>query len=118
MESRLQSALAEEQEKVATRKHLEQQTTAPDQSEVQELKRKQEHARFEEQAARKARDRAMEELERVRLREVGQKREEQVQVRLREMGVCCMGYQWIKQCDGYRCAGGSHFVSSGQLGLG
>ena len=117
-ESRLQHALTEEQEKLATRQHLEQQTTAPEESEVKELKLKQEHARLEEAAARKARDRAMEELERVRLRDVGQKREEQVQGRLREMGVCCMGYRWIKQCDGYRCAGGSHFVSNGQLGLG
>ena len=118
VESSLESALAEEQEKLAARQHLEQQATTQEQSEVQELKRKQEHARFEEGAARKAREMAMEELERVRLREVGQKREAQVQVRLREMGVCCMGYQWIKQCDGYRCAGGSHFVSNGQLGLG
>ena len=117
-ESRLQSALAEEQEKLAARQHLEQQATAPEQSEVQELKRKQEHARFEEVAARKAREMAMQELERVRLKEAGQKREEQVQVKLREMGVCCMGYQWIKQGDGYRCAGGSHFVGNGQLGLG
>ena len=118
LESRLQSALAEEQEKLAARQHLEEEATAPEQSEAQERIRKQEHARFEEDAARKAREMAMQELERVRLREVGQKREEQVQVRLREMGVCCMGYRWIKQCDGYRCAGGSHFVGNGQLGLG
>ncbi|RAK83097.1 AAA family ATPase [Aspergillus costaricaensis CBS 115574] len=45
------------------------------------------------------------------------KKEEEAQRKLREMGVCPMGYRWIPQATGYRCAGGSHFVSSAQLGL-
>lgn len=39
------------------------------------------------------------------------------QARLKTMGVCCMGFSWIRQATGYRCAGGSHFVSNAQLGL-
>ncbi|PYH64565.1 uncharacterized protein BO88DRAFT_419466 [Aspergillus vadensis CBS 113365] len=45
------------------------------------------------------------------------KKEEEAQRKLREMGVCPVGYCWIPQATGYRCAGGSHFVSSAQLGL-
>jgi SpoVK/Ycf46/Vps4 family AAA+-type ATPase len=52
-----------------------------------------------------------------RREEEKRKREEQAQRKLREMGVCVMGYQWIPQGGGYRCAGGSHYVSNGQLGL-
>jgi hypothetical protein len=36
---------------------------------------------------------------------------------LKDMGVCCMGYRWIKQHGGYRCTGGAHFVSDAQLGM-
>lgn len=118
-ESALESATAAERDKLTALKHLERaQARDRDEAEVQDLKRRQEHARLEERAARRAREKAMEELERMRLREVRQKREEQVQVRLRQMGVCSAGFQWIKQSAGYRCAGGSHFVSDGQLGLG
>lgn len=35
-------------------------------------------------------------------------REAQVQQKLIVMGVCFQGYRWIKQSNGYRCAGGSH----------
>ncbi|OJZ81129.1 hypothetical protein ASPFODRAFT_146329 [Aspergillus luchuensis CBS 106.47] len=45
------------------------------------------------------------------------KKEEEAQRKLREMGVCPVGYRWIPQASGYRCAGGSHFVTSAQLGL-
>lgn len=39
------------------------------------------------------------------------KEEESFKKKLAQMGVCPMGYQWIKQASGYRCAGGSHFVA-------
>lgn len=46
-----------------------------------------------------------------------QEQERKVQQRLRQMGLCVAGFRWIKQSGGYRCAGGSHFVSDSQLGL-
>jgi hypothetical protein len=43
------------------------------------------------------------------------RKEQAIQGKLRGMGVCVQGYQWIKQTGGYRCAGGSHWVSDAQL---
>jgi hypothetical protein len=40
-----------------------------------------------------------------------------VQERLKRMGVCCMGYTWHRQGAGWRCAGGSHYVSDAQVGV-
>ncbi|BAE61204.1 unnamed protein product [Aspergillus oryzae RIB40] len=61
------------------------------------------------------------ELERLRkLREEAEKqrcKEQEAQKKLRTMGVCCMGFRWIKQAQGYRCAGGSYYVSNAKLGL-
>lgn len=51
-----------------------------------------------------------------RLREKEQQ-EKQVQQKLRDMGVCPANFRWIKQTNGYRCAGGSHFISAKNLGL-
>ncbi|KAK4694124.1 stage V sporulation protein K, partial [Lecanoromycetidae sp. Uapishka_2] len=110
------SAKQFEQEQAEALKKL-QETKARDEAEAQELKRKEKEARMQEEAARLLREKAKAELERVRIQEVKQKREKQVQSKLREMGVCCMGYQWIKQVSGYRCAGGSHYISNGQLGI-
>ena len=115
-ESALAAAIAAQDEKQAAL--TQAQDAAEDEPDVQKLKQMRERARLEERDADAARRKAMEELEKVRVREVRQRREERVQVRLREMGVCCAGYRWIKQGDGYRCEGGSHFVSNGQLGLG
>lgn len=114
--SNVESAVAKEHEKHMALKQLEQ-TKAQDEADLQELKRKQEQARLEEQAARMAHEKAMEALEKIRLQAVKQKREEQVQAKLQQMGVCCMGFQWIKQSNGYRCSAGGHFVSNAQLGL-
>ncbi|KAF8321989.1 P-loop containing nucleoside triphosphate hydrolase protein [Cantharellus anzutake] len=51
-----------------------------------------------------------------KMREEAQK-ESKVQHKLRQMGVCVAGFRWIKQNGGYRCAGGSHWVSDSQLGM-
>lgn len=43
------------------------------------------------------------------------RKEQAVQVKLRSMGVCVQGYHWIKHPGGYRCKGGSHWISDAQL---
>ena len=74
---------------------------------MEELQRRREAARIRERQARAAK-----EAERKRL-EV----EARAQARLQQMGRCVAGYQWIKQPNGYRCAGGSHFVGNLELGI-
>jgi DNA polymerase III delta prime subunit len=37
------------------------------------------------------------------------------QKKLKVLGPCPMGYQWIKQASGYRCAGGSHMLSDASI---
>lgn len=87
---------------------------AKDDAEREELKRRREAARLAEHRARMERERVFAELEKVRVRK---EQEVKAQRKLREMGVCVAGFRWIKQASGYRCAGGSHFVSDRQLGL-
>lgn len=61
--------------------------------------------------------RELDEIERKRRQmEEELKKEAAVKAKLKAMGVCCMGYAWIKQSSGYRCAGGSHFMSNDQIG--
>ena len=74
---------------------------------MQELKRHREAARLREQQARAAR-----EAERKRY-----EAEVRAQTKLRQMGRCVAGFQWIKQHGGYRCAGGAHFVSDHEIGI-
>ncbi|KAK4067514.1 hypothetical protein Trihar35433_6074 [Trichoderma harzianum] len=42
-------------------------------------------------------------------------KEEKIQKSLREMGRCEAGFSWIREGDGYRCAGGSHYISDKEL---
>ena len=83
-----------------------------------ELQRQREEARLKEIAARAAREkaaaehRAKQEAERQR-----REREARAQQKLRELGVCPNGFQWIKMGSMYRCAGGAHQVAESQLGL-
>ena len=122
-ESTLDAAIAAQTEKRAALKRVEDDAAGGAHDEADDvqklkLKRMQERARLEERAADAASRKAMEELEKMRLSEVRQRREERVQERLREMGVCPVGYRWVRQSGGYRCEAGGHFVSNGQLGLG
>ncbi|KAJ0388822.1 hypothetical protein P43SY_011390 [Pythium insidiosum] len=38
-----------------------------------------------------------------------------VQVKLRRIGLCPMGFAWLQVGGGWRCAGGGHFVSDAEL---
>ncbi|KDQ11900.1 hypothetical protein BOTBODRAFT_189574 [Botryobasidium botryosum FD-172 SS1] len=86
--------------------------------EVEAAKRKELERRQEEARAQAARAKAALDLLEARRKEEERKRQKEAkdQAALRRMGVCCAGFQWIKQATGYRCAGGSHFVGNEALG--
>ncbi|KAI8627392.1 ATPase [Xylariaceae sp. FL1651] len=43
------------------------------------------------------------------------KKEAEAKKKLAMQGRCPMGYDWIRQAQGWRCAGGSHFVSEAEF---
>lgn len=59
-----------------------------------------------------ARERILKEL--IEEEERKQEREKQLR-KAEELGRCPAGWHWIKEAEGYRCAGGSHFVSNEQI---
>lgn len=75
----------------------------------------------EHEAKVKAKEKAADEATRRRiLRELieddeRRKRAEEMKKKLAKSGRCPMGYAWIQQANGWRCAGGSHFVSELEL---
>ena len=100
------------------RKSLQKEAEAKDAKERAAILREREKARLKEQSARRAREKAATELQAKKEEERRQREQEaKAQRKLRELGVCSAGFRWIKTGDGYRCAGGSHFVSASQLGL-
>ena len=63
-------------------------------------------------AQRTASDEAREQIVRRLLEEEERRRKEkEARKKLETMGVCPVGYPWIKQEGGYRCGGGSHYMS-------
>ncbi|KAG2151638.1 P-loop containing nucleoside triphosphate hydrolase protein [Suillus bovinus] len=114
-DAELSRAAQRQQAAEAAARALAQQK-ARDQAEQEELRRQQEAIRIQEAEAKAARERAAVALCQMRLEQERKKREEEkIQQKLRNLGVCVRGYQWIKQPSGYRCAGGSHFIHDSQL---
>ncbi|KAK3493497.1 P-loop containing nucleoside triphosphate hydrolase protein [Neurospora crassa] len=82
-----------------------------------EEEREEEYERLKEEA-KKASDAARDRiLKKLLEEEARRKKEEEMQMKLKIMGVCPVGYHWIKQSGGYRCAGGSHWMSDADLGM-
>jgi hypothetical protein len=101
-------------------RNLEKSTAqaGDNEEEISIVKRKLEEERVRNLTIKIGRQEAEERLRRIQEKEEKRKQEEaQVQRKLEDMGVCPMGYRWRKQVSGYRCEGGSHFVSHSQLGI-
>jgi len=108
---------AQEKAQMEIAKALEEARLA-DQKRREEIMRKLEEERLREAAARAERARKLAELKaREEAEKLKRQREAQAQERLRHMGICPAGFQWIKQPGGYRCSAGGHFVTDSQLGL-
>ena len=41
--------------------------------------------------------------------------EKKAQEKIRHLGRCPMDYEWIREEGGWRCAGGSHFLTDAEL---
>lgn len=94
------------------------QIKAKNDAEALELQRKREEARIREMEAKAERERILRELEKQKREELERRKKEViVQTKLRELGVCSMGFRWIKQAGGYRCSAGSHWVNDSQLNI-
>jgi hypothetical protein len=100
------------------RKLQQREAEAKNAKEREAILKEREKARLKEQVARRAREKAAAELQAKRDEERRQQEQEaKAQQKLRQLGVCDAGFRWIKMGnDGYRCAGGYHFVSASQLG--
>ncbi len=70
--------------------------------------KKAEAKKREEELRRRRKYKEIQEQERKNMR---------MQKKLKRMGRCVAGYEWIKVSKGWRCAGGAHFVSDGELDL-
>ncbi|KAF7964712.1 hypothetical protein HWV62_3685 [Athelia sp. TMB] len=101
-ESAIQAAQEEEvQRQLVQQKELER-ARVKDAAVKDELRRQLEEARIREALAKAQRDRIAAELEARKQEEaMRRKQEAQAQAKLRQMGVCVAGYQWIKQSSGY-----------------
>jgi hypothetical protein len=111
---RLQEAAAQEAKRVEAELAALEAAAIAD----AEAKRAHEAMRIKRELERRAVEAEWAELERQRkAAEERWKKEQVAQQKLRQMGICPAGFQWIKQAHGYRCSAGGHFVSDEALGM-
>ncbi|KAL2160711.1 hypothetical protein VTH06DRAFT_908 [Thermothelomyces fergusii] len=78
--------------------------------------REEEYRRLKREAAKAQEEARARIVARLREEEKRRREEAEMKERLRRMGACPAGYSWIKQTGGWRCAGGSHWMSDADLG--
>ena len=99
-------------------RRLEKEKSMADEKRRQEIEVQLREERRRIEAAEKAKRKAEERLRKAHEEAEKKKREElEVQKKIREMGICPMGYRWVREGEGYRCGGGSHYLSNSQLGI-
>ena len=99
----LQEEICQEEERI--KELIRAERAAADEEE----RRIREQARIQAELERRRRDEKMAAVERER------EKEKERQKKLKIMGPCPMGYQWIKQARGYRCAGGAHLLDDSAI---
>ncbi|KAH0495908.1 hypothetical protein TgHK011_009433 [Trichoderma gracile] len=86
---------------------------------LKELFKEEELKEEERRKLEEARKKAEEARNRIlrQLIEQEERRKEEVKklAKIRALGICPMGFNWIKQGDGYRCSAGGHFLSNAEI---
>ena len=117
-EDALANKIAESKANAAAALEQRQHVSATQNEQDLEAKRRHEEARLKHELDRRAHEEQLDILRQKKAaEEARRKKEREAQTKLREMGVCCAGFRWIKGAGGYRCAGGSHYVADAQLGM-
>jgi hypothetical protein len=98
-----------QEEKRQYEEHIKEFIRAEKAAADEEERRVREQARIAAELERRRRDEELAAIEKERQREMDR------QKKLKVLGPCPMGYQWIKQASGYRCAGGSHTLSNASI---
>lgn len=116
-EREIQSAAAEQQDRRGQQEESQkQESITSDQQEIERLKWERERARLAELEAMQRREALEQEFRKAREEEAARRKEESIaKTKLRAMGLCPAGFRWFKQGSGWRCGGGSHFVTNEQL---
>ena len=97
----------------------EKRRAGGDPARLAEVEKRFAEAKKREAAVKAARERAAAELKRKQEEEAKRLKElAEARKKLEQMGCCPAGFQWIPQASGWRCAGGSHYMSNGELNLG
>ena len=83
-----------------------------------ELQSQRDEAHRLEEAARAGKQKAADELRALQqVEHQSEEKEQRIQQKLRQMGVCEAGYQWQNMGSYYICEGGTHTVDASKLGL-
>ncbi|PTB51882.1 hypothetical protein M431DRAFT_498162 [Trichoderma harzianum CBS 226.95] len=82
---------------------------------LKEQELKEEERRKLEEAKKKAEAAREKILRQLIEQEEGRKKEVAKQAKIRALGICPAGFNWIKQNGGYRCSGGSHYLSDAEI---
>lgn len=108
----------------AKRKRLEKEyeemrsKVMKDEEEKERLRLEYEAEKKRQEEIRQEEERKIREYEEAKRKiEEARKQEAAIQKKIADMGLCVAGFRWIKQAGGYRCGGGSHFLSDSQLGI-
>ncbi|GAW16095.1 hypothetical protein ANO14919_055180 [Xylariales sp. No.14919] len=97
---------------------LEEEKRKADEKRRREIEEQMRKERERIEAALKAKREAEERLRKAQEEAERKRRQEAaVQKKIRDMGICPAGFRWIREGGGYRCAGGSHYLSNHQLGI-
>jgi len=117
-QDRIQNQQIMEQADLEAKRELERIRKAEKEARDDEERRRMEAERIRREMEARQRENMLARMEKERQkREQEKQKEMQAQKKLKQLGVCIMGFRWIKQAGGYRCAGGSHFVTDAQLGI-